>query len=412
MNIITELEGHGSLFNKETLKDILKPLTSREGLSDSFLEEQRTFYYTKNSRSLKEYSFHHSDEVAFKVVKFTNTRNFFTHPWCFGFLKVTTPEGYVWQGAYAGKHGELFTKMKKVVRSPKGSRTLLSKVTFPRAITLSDVFQKFDTTELSNQVYEKLADTDEWDSLQGVKGLQTYLKTLTYVARDKALFAENLSEELVLIPKDSGYTLLFNSGLLDKYLNFIVLKAELEESNISFLREPYYTVKKLSTTVSLSDYGLEDSLPVMQLCTKSQLIFPSEKIHLVDTQSIDHIFKDRSNRLCSRLKECSSEVLYDSLKYSVNLALKKSKVDTQYLVPFLNMKWGKVSYLMPFYVKHIDNDNPLCAVVIGEVNTNIWAPVTILKLETARSNARLLGKLNASWLTTLKGGMVNEDCES
>lgn len=411
LNIISELENHGVLFNEDTLESILKPITSREDLQDEFLSEQRVFYYTANSRSIREYSFNASDDSVFKIVKFPNTRNFFNHPWSFGFIKQETEEGTVWRGAYAGRHGELFTKLKKVVRSPEGSRLLLSKVDFPRAITRVDVFKKFEANKVTKDIYDNLSDRQEWHCLGGLNGLQIYLKNLTYVARDKALFKKDLPEEYLLKKDNSGYTLVFNSGLFDKYLNFIMLKAELSLCNNSFLSEPYYAVKSLSQITNLSDYGLEEALPVMQFCDKASLVFPSDKINLVDRQGLDHIFTDRYSRLSLELQSCSPEVLYTSLKYSVGLALKRSKVDTQYLVPFLNMKWDKVSYLMPFFIRHIDNDNPLCAIVIGEVSPGVWAPVTTLKLETARSNARLLGRLNASWLTNVKGGIVDEDCE-
>lgn len=412
LDIISELKKHGDLFNEDTLENILKPITCRENLIDKFLSEQRVFYYRDNSRSLRDYSFHLSDDCAFKIVKFTNTRNFFNHPWCFGFIRQETPEGTIWRGAYAGRHGELFTKLKKVVRSEEGNKILLTKVDFPRAITRVDVFKKFDAKDFAESLYYNLADKEEWESLGGLNGLQTYLQNLTYVARDKALFQEVVPNEFILKKENWGYTLLFNSGLLDKYLNFIVLKAELCLFNSSFLSEPYYAVRDLTVVNNISDYGLDKPLPVMKLCDKSQLVFPADKINLVDNQGINHIFLDRSNRLTPELQKCSPSVLYSALIQSVDLALKMSKVDTQYLAPFLNMKWDKVSYLMPFYVNHIDHENPLCAIVIGEVSPGVWAPVTTLRLETARSNARLLGKINASWLITKKGGLVCEDCKN
>ena len=410
--IINRLREHGSLFNEETLENILKPITCRENLTDEFLGEQRVFYYTLNSRSLREYSFHETEDSAFKIVKFTNTRNFFNHPWCFGYIKQETPEGNIWRGAYAGRHGELFSKLKQVVRAEEGSKVLFSKVDFPRAITRVDIFKRFDSLEFAKSVYNNLADKAEWESLGGVYGLQTYLQNLTYVARDKSLFQKEVSKEFILTKNKGGYTLLFNSGLLDKYYNFIMLKADLALFNKSFLSEPYYAVKSLEQITNISDYGLEECLPVMQLCDKSQLVFPSDKINLVNNQGINHIFLDRSNRLTPELQNCTPNVLYTALNYSVDLALKMSKVDTQYLAPFLNMKWDKVSYLMPLYVNHIGGDNPLCAIVIGEVSPGVWAPVTTLKLETARSNARLLGRINASWLLNKKGGSECEDCKN
>lgn len=402
LDIIEELGKHGELFNKEALGIILKPITCKENLTDKFLEDQRVFYYTAESRSLRDYSFHDTDDAIFKIVKFTNTRNFFNHPWCFGYIK----EDSKWRGAYAGCHGELFSKLKAK------NKSLLSKVDFPKAISRVDIFKQFDATEFTKTVYYNLVNQEEWGDFASSQGLQIYLQNLTYVARDKTLFKDKISEHFILKQDGNNYTLLFNSGLLDKYYNFIIIRADLSLYNKSFLSEPYYAVRRLSIVTNISDYGLDKPLPVMELCDKAKLVFPSDKINLTDNQGINHIFLDRSNRLTKELQNCSPSVLYTALNYSVDLALKMSKVDTQYLVPFLNMKWDKISYLMPFYVNHIDADNPLCAIVIGEVSPGVWAPVTTLSLDTARSNARLLGRINASWLLNKKGGLLCEDCKN
>ena len=413
MDIIKKLEQHGVLFNQETLANILKPITSRENLKDSYLEEHRVFYYTADSRSLKDYSFHESEESVFKIVKFIHTKNFFSHPWCFGYFKTTDEEGNVtWRGAYAGRHGELFSKIKKVVRSVDGNKSLLSKVEFPRAITRGDIFKNYTVDEFADNLYEIVSEPSEWDCMGGIDGLKTYIKNITYVARDRVLFQKECPEEIMLVKEGKNQAIIFNSGLLDRYFNFIMFKVELEVVNYSFLREPYLAVKNISWSTSLSSYRLEEPLPIINSWGNSSLIFPSETISLVDRQGLDHMFTDRYTRLSLELQNCTPEVLYTSLNYSVNLALKLSKVDSQYLVPFLNMKWGKVSYLIPFYVQHIDSEYPLCAIVIGETSPGVWAPVTTLRLETARSNARLLGRLNASWLTNTKGGKVNEDSVS
>lgn len=411
MKIIEELQRHGEVYNMESLANILKPITAHEGLSDEFFEEVRVFHYTVKSRSIREYSFKHTEDAVFKIVKFPKTRNFFNHPWAFGFLKVDTPDGVVWRGTYAGRHGELFAKMKKVARS-ETSKVLLTKVDFPRAITRADIYQKVDVAPFANSLYRDLFDKSEWDCLGGVKGLEGYLKNLTYVARSKALFQKKVPKEYLLAKEDSGYTLLFNSGLFDQYQNFVILRVDLRLYNTSLLSEPYYVVSKLSRVNNLSDYGLEDMLPVMQLCDKSLMMFQADKITLINNQGLDHIFRDRTDRLEFELKDYPSDILYSSLEYSINLALKRTKVDAQYLVPFLNMKWDKVSYLIPFYLRHSNNPDPICSIVIGEVSEGVWAPVTILKLETARSNARLLGRLNSSWLTNVKGGLKNEDCKA
>lgn len=413
MKILKELARHGTIFNEETLNNILKPITSRTNLDDSVLEQQRVFYYTSNSRSIRDYSFHNSEEAAFKIVKFTSTRNFFNHPWAFGFIKQHTPEGIVWRGAYAGIHGELFSKIKKVTRSADKNKMLTSKVNFPRAITRADIFKRFDSEKVTEEIYESLSDKEEWDDLGGMAGLKTYLENLIYVARDKALFQKVKSPEFIIHESSSSRQyLMFNTGLFDKYLNFIMIRVGLAHHSMSMLLEPYFAVISVEVVKNLSEYGLKEPLPVIKMCDKTKLVFPVDQISSLDRQGIDHIFTDRYSRLSEELQNCSLELLYNSLEYSVKLALKMSKVDTQYLVPFLNMKWNKVSYLMPLYVRHIDNENPVCAIVIGEVGDNIWAPVTTLRLETARSNARLLGKLNSSWLVNRKGGLVYENSES
>ncbi|MFF2798189.1 DUF3825 domain-containing protein [Lysinibacillus xylanilyticus] len=412
MNIISELKKYGDLFNEEPLRSILVPLTAREGLEDKFLGEQRVFYYTKDSRSMRGYTFNLTEEVAFKIVKFPHTRNFFNHPWCFGFIKRKTENGYVWKGAYAGRHGELFSKIKKVVRSTDDNPELLAKVNFPRAITRTDIFRDFEMGDFIKEVYQDLGDTTEWDSLDGLVGLESYIRNIIYIARDRALFQKERQPEFFLEKVDSGYSLIFNSGLFDKYLNFIVLKADMSLRNNGTLSEPYYSVNSLSRVDNLSQYVLDEPPEVIQLCDKSDLLFSQDKVYLSDRRALDHIFTERTDRMPEDIQDYPLEVLNSSLKSSIDLALKRHKIDMHHFVPFLNMKWNKISYLIPFYVNSSEEDEPACAIVISEIKPGRWAPVTILQMETARSNARLLSRLNSSWLINTKGGIRNENCKA
>lgn len=409
--IITELQKQGELFNEETLESILKPLISHEGMSDKFYRESRVFYYTRDSKSIRDYSFMETEDAVFKIVKFPNTRNFFNHPWSFGFTKQEEAGEVMWKGAYAGRHGELFAKLRRVVTQEQTQVTAMDKVEFPRTITRTDVFKDCELEEFAEELLQELGDQKEWDSLGGVMGLKTYLMNLTYVARTKSLFRKEVPKEYRLIRQKTGFTLLFNSGLLDKYSNFIVMKADLVKRNSSFLSEPYYAVARLDKVEALTDYGLTQPLPLTKFCDKTERVFPSDKITLSDRQGISHIFGDRVNRLGPELKGYSLELLYKLMETNVSLAIKKNEVDLQHLVPFLNMKWDKISYLMPFYASHLNKEDPLCAIVIGEVKPGVWAPITVLRLEAARSNARLLGKVNASWLIS-KGDELIENSTS
>ena len=400
MDIINSLKEHGIVSNISALESLLIPLTSRESTSSDFLDSQTVYFYSKDARTIREYNFIESSSMDIKIVKYLSTRNFFSDPWCFGFVKEVEADGTeYWSGVYAGKHGELFNKLKKICRDTRNSRRrLLSRVEFPRPITKSDIFKKANLDEISQQVYLRLKDTEEWDNLGGISYLRSHLENLSYVVRDRVLFNKEPLKYVKVTDRGKFIDYTFNTGLFDKYLNFIFIKMTLMEKSFALLNEPYYLVDKFALVIPTTKVNETTEMPPVSICGREDLLFPQDKIDLGGYENVMHIFDERLDRLPGFVEGMNKELLYYSLRDSIAHTNNQLKVSPNYVVPFFNIKWGVVSFLVPLYIRHLNADSPVCAVVLGHTEEQSWSPVTILSLDTARSNARLLGKVTAEWL--------------
>lgn len=406
MSIVEELEKHGTLFNEKTLANISNTILRNGDLDKSYLNNVRTFYYTNKDNNVRSFKFSDSAEAQFKIVKFVNTRNFFTNPWCFGFIK----EEGSWVGAYAGRHNQLFSQIKKLLKRAKGKKVgtgdaTMERLAFPKVISRADVFSALEDNRIFSTIENRLHDSKEWDN----NSLTTYLKDVIYIARDEVLFKKSKVDSVKVVQQANKLYLIINSGLLDKFMNFINLKVTMVKTSNGFMSEPFYSVKSIEVVENLIHYGLEEDLPLIDLHKGGSPVFENGTITLSDSKRMEHILVDRVSRLKPQARNITVNSLINSLRNSIDLTLKQVKIDKMFLVPYLNIKWGKVSFLMPFYVDINGNNEVVGAIVLGEIKPNVWTPVTLLDLDIARSNARLLGKIHSTWLINNERGYSNED---
>lgn len=194
--------------------------------------------------------------------------------------------------------------------------------------------------------------------------------------------------------------ILFDSKLLDKYGNNIFLIHRVVENNesISFT-EPVY----VSNTECLKSYGFEAYMlkqinPVMLYENPAELIFQGniEDFDLDDTHHLKHIIDERRERLPRILMEKSPSQIYMYLKMSVEYAVKMSKLDYKFIVPSYSIANNEIQFLIPFYVD-LGKEKPVCAIVATKENDR-FVLKTILPIETAYNNARLLSVPDTGWL--------------
>ena len=84
------------------------------------------------------------------------------------------------------------------------------------------------------------------------------------------------------------------------------------------------------------------------------------------------------------------------LKTSVEYAVKMSKIDYKFIVPSYSIANNEIQFLIPFYVD-LGNKKPVCAIVTTKENGR-YVLKTILPIDTAYNNARLLSIPDTGWL--------------
>ena len=66
-----------------------------------------------------------------------------------------------------------------------------------------------------------------------------------------------------------------------------------------------------------------------------------------------------------------------------------------------NLKRNRIQYLMPLYFDSSYEEAPELAIVIGR-DSGFWCVYTILEVDTAYDNARLIAKPDGTWLKAIK----------
>lgn len=401
MRLLEELKAHGDLFNENVLKDLLTPLNQHYEHNNCYLREQVVTYHSVRDTSIHQARDEDSKECDFKIVKMINTRNHFERAWCFGYAKRRRGRHFEWRGSFAGTYESVFQHLKNFVANSnrQTKEKITTQLVLPQALGKMHIVEYNDLKNVAEEIYENLLDQREWDYFKGVEGLMGHLAGLAYVARNKHLDANLEDKDLCFLTNEEGNFLIFNSGLLDKYTNFVLIQCKLVEVLSSKFNEKYLGIESISLVSRLAPSLMDKAFPVLQLCTKDRFFFPSDKIFLDHTARLDHMFTERWDRLSDDDGQYySPDVLFKSLQSSVDLALKMNQIDSNYIIPYYNLKQSDVLYLIPLYVGSVVLSKPVCAVSIGLTREGVWAPITILTLPMARSNARLLNKLKNTWL--------------
>lgn len=407
MKLLNDIKAHGDLFNASVLQELLTPLEQHYENDNSYFSNQEVSYHSVRDTLLYQARSEDSKECDFKIVRMVNTRNHFDRAWCFGFVKRKRGGRYfAWRGAFAGTYESLFQGLKNfIANSTRHAKEKMDlQLVLPQSLGKMHIVDYSELKSLAGEIYENLLEQREWDDFEGVQGLMGHIAGLAYVARNKHLMPNKEFGDIIELSNEDGNFLIFNSGLLDKYTNFILIQCKISEVLSSRHGERYLSIESISL-LSRSLYSMSVKvLPVLELCPKEKFFFPSDQILIDYTGRLDHMFTDRWNRISDdRGQDYSPDLLFKSLQSSVDLALKMNQIDSNYIIPYYNLKQNDVLYLIPLYVGSVALSEPVCAVSVGFTKEKVWAPVTILTLPMARGNARLLNKLKNSWLLS-KGG--------
>lgn len=225
-------------------------------------------------------------------------------------------------------------------------------------------------------------------------------------------FLENTFEKLLrdtkqkkLIISDDKKFALFNSGLLDKFFHDIYIILELrEEDGENTFYNP--TILKSLSDLSKRKFKYNNVLLNHPDKLPESIDFFSDITEVTFNNSLPidrsydkftHIIEERIDRFPPDYQTKDTTELARTLDNSINYAKAMAKRNYKLVVPQYRPQTDKLQLLMPIYLGGSFSRHPDFALVL-DLEDDIYTPETILPLDAAYQNARLIAKPDDFWL--------------
>lgn len=208
-----------------------------------------------------------------------------------------------------------------------------------------------------------------------------------------------------LLRDDNRKYSLFNLGLLNIYFKPIFLVVEAKDDNGKEVFANPFILKKRTT---LADIGFtingkpisEKQLPepAQFYGNINEIIFkPEPEFYDPDDEKLKHIIEERKDRFPEVYQSRSTTELAVILDTAIKCSYELSKRNYKLVVPQYRPQEDKIQYLMPIYLGATFNKLPDFALVLDH-ESGYYKPETILDLDDAYQNARLIAKPDNFWL--------------
>lgn len=225
-------------------------------------------------------------------------------------------------------------------------------------------------------------------------------------------YIENIFEKLkrepgkIVVGDDKKY-MVFNSNLLDKYFHeiFIVSEVIVDDDETTY-RNPF----RLKSLTDLIKLGFKvngtqiknlDQLPQKPSFFNdiNEVIFQTSWIIDRSFEKFEHIIEERKDRFPADYQSKKNDELARALDNAINYAVAIAQRNYKFIVPQYRPQDNKIQLLMPIYLSGSFTEKPDFALILDPDTTNqIYLPQTILPLDAAYQNARLIAKPDEYWL--------------
>lgn len=272
----------------------------------------------------------------------------------------------------------------------------------------SDRYKMQIKIDVINDIYERLLIKEEWKYNNKCR-LGFYLKGVCFF-----VWREQQKEKYTRL-KGNGYIMsndkklvVINTGLLDRYGNFIYLIDHTPTI------PDFYTkiVSIMYNKVDLLKYNFDIDIvknmvePIKYVENSADLIFKAEyeDFDLDDMSHLYHIITERKSRLPDKYADSSEMTLCNKIKDAIRQAVMISKADYKYIVPKYDFSRQKIQFLIPLFLDNQLDKAPELTIVVGKQASGIWSIFTILYSDDAYDDARLLSRPSDTWLNMKKKG--------
>ena len=377
-------------------------------------------YVARDGTILDGYDTDTEREAAFKIVPTGLTTKFSNEPVLASF--VSTVKG--WQGVYFGTAFSIFSSYEGHCETKFNNQWKRVLMSGDRSIDIEGFGGKqfkqngdkadFEKSESSEQV-EFTASASEmgykeiYDKLiLKEKFLENHYCNLKFYIRNlvRAVINNKNDNDDPEAVSGNGYicsedkkNLLINTGLLNTYDNFIYIVTPNENTD----KPVKFDVVKSKTDIL--NYGFKaESLKNMPEKFKfvedvSELVFKAslDDFDLDDEYHFSHIIVQRIDRFPEEYQSVSNKELCEKIKNSIVHAVKMSQVDYRYIVPKYDLASKSIQFLIPLYLDENIGETTELVLVIAK-RQGFWQAVTVLGVNDAYNNARVLCNPCSTWL--------------
>ena len=236
--------------------------------------------------------------------------------------------------------------------------------------------------------------------------LKSYLENIFGKLRKEA--AEGKENKVVY--SADGQHILFNTNLPDTFGNDILILAEVRKKSNG---EEYYENPSMSKSgiFGRRQYGFRDEAkpePATFFEDVNEVIFQSSWQIDANFDHLFHIIQDNRSRFPKEYQEKNPAEVAGDLEKAIELAKRMAKRNFKYIAPMYRPQKNGIQLLMPIYLSGSYKQAPDFALVLTPED-GIYLPETILPIEGAYQNARLIAMPDEAWLkpeTIFKGGVA------
>lgn len=210
---------------------------------------------------------------------------------------------------------------------------------------------------------------------------------------------------LKLLKDDNAKYVVFNLGLLNIYFKPIYIVVEIKQADNKIQYANPFILKKRTTFADIgftingrpiSDRQMPE--PAQFYDNINEIIFtPDPDFYDPDDEKLKHIIEERKERFPDVYQNMSVTELAVKLDNAIKCSYELAKRNYKLVVPQYRPQENKIQYLMPIYLGATFNKLPDFALVLNH-ESGYYKPETILELDDAYQNARLIAKPDNFWL--------------
>ena len=202
-----------------------------------------------------------------------------------------------------------------------------------------------------------------------------------------------------IVQSADGHYILFNTNLPDTFGRDILIMAEVRKkvNGEEYFENPSMFTKGVSEMRRLG-FSVENTpQPATFFEDVNEVIFQSSWTIDSSFEHLDHIIQDNRARFPKEYQEKDPIRVAGDLEQGINMAVRMAKRNFKYIAPMYRPQKDCIQMLMPIYLSGSYREAPDFALVLTPDN-GIYIPETILPIDGAYQNARLIAMPDEAWL--------------